>query len=393
MNKKHKQIGLGKIEIEFGKKKRYNRNGVKNEIVKVEIMRDKEGLKKKKYRIEHWHMINVFMWIYDMVAVNLAYFLALWLRFDCKMSELPDYYIKGFLYFAPIYSLCCFLIFARARLYRSIWRFASYSELIRVVMATAATFVIQLAGSILMMNSHRWFGIGPAFSTGRMPLSYYIFGIILQFVFVLGIRFSYRFVLLLRNMREKRVSEDTATNVMIIGAGSAGRMILQELMKSNEINTKVCCFIDDNPNKWNRYIEGVPIVGNRDEILSAAKKYHIDQILVAIPTATTENKRDLLNICKETGCELKSLPGIYQLVNGEVNVAAMKKVTIEDLLGRPPIQADMEQVYEFLNGKKVLITGAGGSIGSVAAMQVAGHQPKQLVLFDMYENNIYDVEH
>ena len=123
-----------------------------------------------------------------------------------------------------------------------------------------------------MLNAHTWFGFGPTFSTDRMPLSYYIFGIVLQFIFVLGIRFSYRFILLLRNMQEKKNTEEDATNIMIVGAGSAGRMILQELTKSNEINTKVCCFIDDNPNKWNRFIEGVPIVGNRDEILSAVKK-------------------------------------------------------------------------------------------------------------------------
>ena len=355
-------------------------------------MREMKVTKKKRFKIEHWHMINIFMAVYDMVAVNLAYFLALWLRFDCKASELPDYYVKAFLYFAPFYALMCLLVFKRARLYRSIWRFASYSELLRVTLATGLTFVIQVVGSILMLNAHTWFGFGPTFSTDRMPLSYYIFGIVLQFIFVLGIRFSYRFVLLLRNMQEKKNSEEDATNIMIIGAGAAGRMILQELTKSNEINTKVCCFIDDNPNKWNRFIEGVPIVGNRDEILSAVKKYNIHQILVAIPSASAENKRDLLNICKEAGCEVKTLPGVYQLVNGEVNVAAMKKVTIEDLLGRPPIQADMEQVFEFLHGKKVLITGAGGSIGSVAAQQVASHEPKQLILFDVYENNIYELE-
>ncbi len=355
-------------------------------------MGNKDVQRKKKFKMEHWHLINVFMGVYDVIAVNLAYLLALWLRFDCEASALPEYYIKAFLYFAPVYAIVCFVVFWRARLYRSIWRFASYSELLRVVAATMVTFVVQVVGSILLMNMNSWFGVGPKFDASRMPFSYYVFGIILQFMFILGIRFSYRFVLLLRNMQEKRAVEDAAINVMIIGAGSAGRMILQELMKSEEINTKVCCFIDDNPNKWNRYIEGVPIVGNRDEILNAAKKYEIHQILFAIPTATAENKRDILNICKETGCELKTLPGIYQLVNGEVNVAAMKKVTIDDLLGRPPIKADMEQVYEFLNGKKVLITGAGGSIGSVAAQQVASHNPEQLILFDVYENNVYELE-
>ena len=226
-----------------------------------------------------------------------------------------------------------------------------------------------------------------------MPISYYLFGIILQFFAVLGIRFSYRLVLLMKRIQKRRADEASATIVMIIGAGAAGQTILKDLSRTDEVNVKVCCFIDDNPNKWNRYIEGVPVVGGRHDILKYANKMAIDRILFAIPSISAENKREILNICKETGCELKALPAIYQLVNGEVNIAQMKDVTIDDLLGRPPIETDLQQVYEFLQGKKVLITGAGGSIGSVVALQVAGHNPKQLILFDMYENNIYDVEH
>ena len=354
---------------------------------------DKKGnTTKLKKKIEHWQIINIGIGIYDVIAVNLAFFAALWLRFDCQISELPDYYMRAFAHFAPIYTVASCLVFWRARLYRSIWRFASYSELLRTVAATAVTFVIQFVGSSVWMNAHAWFGVGISYGTNRMPWSYYIFGIMTQFFLILGIRFSYRLILLLRNMRDKKGEEENAVNVMIIGAGAAGRTILQELIKSRETNRVARCFIDDNPNKWNRYIEGVPVVGNRDEILSAAKKYNIHQILLAIPTATAENRRDILNICKETGCELKTLPALYQLVNGEANVASMKKVTIEDLLGRPPIEADMEQVYAFLNGKKVLITGAGGSIGSVAAQQVASHHPEQLILFDVYENNVYELE-
>ena len=342
--------------------------------------------------LEHWKIINIGIGIYDALTVNLAFLLALWLRFDCQISEMPDYYVRAFLHFAPIYTIVSCFVFWRMRLYRSIWRFASYSELLRVTAATSLTFVFQLVGSTVWMNAYTWFGVGVFYGADRMPLSYYVFGIMMQFFFVLGIRFSYRFILLLRDMRDKKAEEGNAVNVMIIGAGAAGRTILQELIKSREINRVARCFIDDNPNKWNRYIEGVPVVGNRDDILSAAKKYNIHQILLAIPTATAENKRDILNICKETGCELKTLPALYQLVNGEASVASMKKVTIEDLLGRPPIKADMEQVYEFLNGKRVLITGAGGSIGSVAAQQVASHNPEQLILFDVYENNVYELE-
>ena len=329
--------------------------------------------------MEHWQVINAGLIIYDILAVNAAFFLALWVRFDCHYSLIPTEYLDAYMQFTPFYTIACILVFFRCRLYQSIWRFASYSELLRAVMATIATGVVQLFGTLIFVR--------------RMPISYYLFGIILQFFAVLGIRFSYRLVLLMKRIQKRRADESSATNVMIIGAGAAGQTILKDLSRTDEVNVKVCCFIDDNPNKWNRYIEGVPVVGGRDDILKYANKMAIDRILFAIPSISAENKREILNICKETSCELKALPAIYQLVNGEVNIAQMKDVTIDDLLGRPPIETDMQQVYEFLQGKKVLITGAGGSIGSVAALQVAGHHPKQLILFDMYENNIYDVEH
>ena len=349
-------------------------------------MKDKKLPKYSKPKIAHWQVVNLGLLLYDVLVVNAAFFLALWLRFDCSITtmlvEYP-FYVEAYLKFTPIYTVVCILVFYGMRLYKSIWRFASYTELIRVGMATAITGMIQI-------------GLGGMFCdetySSRMPISYYVFGIVLQFFAVLGIRFSYRFVLKLRSLQTRRSGDTSTTNVMIIGAGEAGQTILRELHSSKELDTRVCCIIDDNPNKWNRYIDGVPIVGNRDDIMSSVKKYHIDCILYAIPSASPENKREILNICKETGCELKTLPGIYQLVNGEVSMNKMKNVTVEDLLGRPPIEADMEQVYEFITGKKVLITGAGGSIGGEASLQVAAHAPKQLILFDMYENNIYDIE-
>ena len=344
-------------------------------------MKNHKTLKYKKPKMAHWQIVNLGLLIYDVLAVNAAFFGALWLRFDCSITMMLGeyrYYLEAFLKFAPIYTVICILVFWRMRLYKSIWRFASYTELIRVAMATAVTGVIQIVGITMLFQ--------------RMPISYYVFGIVLQFFAVLGIRFSYRLILKLRSLQTRRMHEATATNVMIIGAGKAGQTILRELHTSRELVSNVCCIIDDNPNKWGRYIDGVPVVGNRDDIMTTVKKYHIDRILFAIPSASAENKREILNICKETGCELKTLPGIYQMVNGEVSLSKMQNVTVEDLLGRPPIEADMEQVYEFIAGKKVLITGAGGSIGGEAAMQVASHRPKQLILFDMYENNIYDIE-
>ena len=329
----------------------------------------------------HWQLINLGLMLYDVFAVNVAFFLALWLRFDCSiMTMMEEYfrYVEAYIKFAPIYTVISILVFWWMRLYKSIWRFASYTELLRVGMATAVTGIIQTVGITVIFR--------------RMPISYYVFGIVLQFFAVLGIRFSYRLILKVRSLQERKTHEASATNVMIIGAGKAGQTILRELHTSQELHANVCCIIDDNPNKWGRYIDGVPVVGNRDDILATVKKYHIDRILYAIPSASAENKREILNICKETGCELKTLPGIYQMVNGEVSLNKMQNVTVEDLLGRPPIEADMKQVFEFLHGKRVLITGAGGSIGSVIAQQVAEHEPKQLVLFDVYENNIYDLQ-
>ncbi len=179
---------------------------------------------------------------------------------------------------------------------------------------------------------------------------------------------------------------------MLIGAGAAGRLILRDIRSAQETNDKVVCIIDDNPNKWNRYIDGVPIVGGRDDILKNVEKYHVSKIYLAIPSASAENKRDILNICNETGCELRQLPGMYQLVLGEVSVSAMKEVSVEDLLGREPIRADLQEVYAFVNGKTVLVTGGGGSIGSELCRQIAGHAPKQLIIFDVYENNAYDIQ-
>ncbi len=337
--------------------------------------------KYKKPKIAHWQLINLGLMLYDVFAVNVAFFLALWLRFDCSIMTMMDeysYYVEAYIKFAPIYTVISILVFWGMRLYKSIWRFASYTELLRVGMATAITGIIQTVGITVLFE--------------RMPISYYVFGIVLQFFAVLGIRFSYRLILKVRSLQERRTHEASATNVMIIGAGKAGQTILRELHTSHELHANVCCIIDDNPNKWGRYIDGVPVVGNRDDILATAKKYHIDRILYAIPSTSAENKREILNICKETGCELKTLPGLYQMVNGEVSLNKMQNVTVEDLLGRPPIEADMKKVFEFLHGKRVLITGAGGSIGSVIAQQVAEHEPEQLVLFDVYENNIYDLQ-
>lgn len=349
--------------------------------------------------LQHWQVIAVILACYDIFAVNFSYFFALLLRFDFRYSAIPANYYSIWLNFAPFYTVICILVFLKLNLYRSVWRFASYSELLRSILASGITALIQIVGTLAFF--------------GRMPISYYIVGTVFQFGMILGIRFSYRFILLLRESTHRGVASGTAggnatstggdsaaapaggaptINVMLIGAGNAGQMILRDIHQSREVNENVCCIIDDNPNKWGRFIDGVKIEGGRDDIFACAEKYHIKRIYLAIPSATAAQKRDILNICKETRCELKQLPGMYQLVTGQVRVSQMRDVSVEDLLGREPIRTDLTEVFQFITGKTVLVTGGGGSIGSELCRQIASHQPKQLIIFDVYENNAYAIQ-
>lgn len=330
--------------------------------------------KGSKRKIEHWQVVRLLLMVYDFAAVIVSFGIALWLRFDCKVTSVEPQYLTTYTKTVIIYALFCLVVFWFLRLYKSIWRFASYSELLRVILATVVTGVIY-TGSLLVFNLH-------------MPVSYYVIGITVQFIATLGIRFFYRFVLLLRGRTNNEVQKK---NVMIIGAGSAGQMLFRDIKHAKETNETVACFIDDNPNKWDRYIDDVPVFGSRDHILEAVDKFNIDKIYVAVPSANPQDKRDILRVCNETSCELMNLPGMYQLYTGQVSVSKMRKVQIEDLLGRDPIKPNMDEVFAYVRNKVVLITGVG-SIGSELARQIASHNPKQLILFDVYENNAYDIQ-
>ena len=332
--------------------------------------------KRKRTKLAgHWHNVAMLLVLYDLAVINFSYITALWLRYDLKFSTINPSYLKAWASFTPIYSVFCLIVFWRTRLYKSIWKYASYTELLYIIMASIITAVFHILFITVFFQ--------------RMPISYYIMGPTLQFILMTMIRFSYRFVLLLRN---ERANAKTYGRVMIIGAGNAGQAISRDIRRSREINDRVMCFIDDEPNKWGRYIDGVPIVGGRDSILENVEKFRIQKIYLAIPSATAEQRRDILDICKETDCELKNLPGMYQFVKGEITVSQMKKVSVEDLLGREPIKADMKEVFDFINGKTVLVTGGGGSIGSELCRQIAAHSPKQLIIVDIYENNAYDIQ-
>lgn len=328
----------------------------------------------KMRKMEHWEVVTLLLMIYDFIAIGVSYCAALLIRFDFRFSLIETQYLHAYYKSILFYAAFCVVLFWFMRLYKSIWRFASYTELLRVVMATIISgivYIVAMTGWVL-----------------RMPVSYYMIGIVCQFCLTLGIRFSYRFILLLRGKTNKNENEK---KVMVIGAGAAGQMIFRDLKAAKETNEKVECFIDDNPNKWGRYIDNVPVFGGRDRILEAVEKFKIEKIYMAIPSANPADKRDIIQVCSATSCELMNLPGMYQLYTGEVSVSKMKTVQIEDLLGRDSIKPDMTEVFEYVKGKVVLITGVG-SIGSELARQIASHQPKHLVLFDIYENNAYDIQ-
>ena len=333
-----------------------------------------DNRKNRKPLIEHWQIIAVLLATYDFAAMCLSYFLALWIRYDCQFSNIPLMYRNAWRMFVPAYAMVGLVIFILFRLYNSIWRFASFSELIRVFLASMVASALHAWGITILIY--------------RMPMSYYLAGALIQFILVAGIRFSYRLILLLHGKGLRR----TEKRVMLIGAGSAGQIILRDLQRMDDIQEKVVCIIDDNTNKWGRSIDGVPIVGGRDAILESVEKYKPEKIYLAIPSATLEQRRDILNICKETDCELKVMPGISQLAKGEVSVTDMKDVSVEDLLGRDQIRPEMKEVYDFVSGKTGLVTGGGGSIGSELCRQIAAHHPKQLIIFDVYENNAYDIQ-
>lgn len=325
-------------------------------------------------QIEHWQKVAIFLAAYDFVAVCVSYFLALWIRFDGVFSQIPGLYLNPYVHFILPAAAVSVIIFILFRMYSGMWRFASFSELVRTCLGSfSASFLHTILITVILC---------------RMPISYYILGTLFQATFLVAARFSFRFVQILKQRHEPVEGK----RVMLIGAGNAGQMILRDMNRAAEVQDKVVCIIDDNKNKWNRYLDGIPIVGGRDEILAAAEKYKVDEIFIAIPSATLQQKRDILSICNETGCRLRQLPGIYQLVNGEISVSAMKDVAIEDLLGRETIRTDLTEVYQFVTGKKVIVTGGGGSIGSELCRQIAAHKPKCLIIFDIYENSTYSIQ-
>lgn len=334
---------------------------------------------KRKFHIETWHIKAGFLMAYDIMAINISYFVALWIRFDGVFTEIPVEYFDSYVYFIPLNTVISLAIFYLARMYHSIWEYVSIRELMRTALGSIAASVVHVVLITAIF--------------GKMPISYYLWGSCFQVLLLLASRFSYRIFTAMPQLFGTDTGESHPYHrVMIIGAGDAGRMLLESIQKTRENKDRVVCLIDDDPNKQNRYFDGVQIVGGRDDILRNVEKYKVDRIYIAMPSASKESIRDIVNICKETGCETKTLPDYYQYINSGITASALKDVSVEDLLGRDPISTDMKEVYDLIEGKTILVTGGGGSIGSELCRQVAAHNPEKLIIFDIYENNAYAIQ-
>lgn len=338
-----------------------------------------QNIKEKKLLDLQWVRRALLLLLGDITIIIIASIGALIARFDFSYNSIDAIYLESMYRYLPIHILTTVLIFYFCKMYHSLWKFISIHELGYIILANIVSFFMQIAGFHLMQYP--------------IPRSYFFLEILLQTVMVVGIRFSYRFCRYLKEAREQRFGcGEPQKRVMIIGAGDAGRAIIKEILDSRHLTMKVCCVIDDDCNKEGRYINGIPIVGDRSVILKNVEKYKIDKIILAIPSASKEERREILEICKLAKCELKTLPGMYQLIDGELNIGKLRDVEITDLLGRDPIQVNLDEIMGYVEQKVVMVTGGGGSIGSELCRQIAMYNPKQLIIFDVYENNAYEIQ-
>lgn len=330
------------------------------------------GLKNPKKRIRVSLLI-----LYDILVIGISEYMALLIRFEFRPGMIKKVFLESMIQYTPVNIGCTLVIFALFSLYESLWRYASVTELLNLTLACIVSSMLQLVG-MYMMGYH-------------LPRSYYILYLLILLPLMMAGRFSYR---LLRIFKQRVYTDRLEKPIitMVIGAGDAGTLIIKELQSSYHLSNKVVCIIDDNPQKKNTKLLGIPIVGGREEILNAVKHYKVQEIIVAIPTMHPKDKKELLECCKDSGCKLRILPGVYQLINEEVSIAKLREVEIEDLLGRDPVETNLESVLQYVQNKRVLITGGGGSIGSELCRQIAAHHPALLIVVDIYENSVYDIQ-
>ena len=323
----------------------------------------------------HKYFSRICLLLFDIVTLFLSYFMALWIRYDCRINEIPKNHLKACLEFSIIIIPITVYIYYIYHLYRSLWKYVSHTEIFSIVQAVAISFIIHCAAITAVFH--------------RMPFTYYFLGVAFQLFFILGSRGFFRFIWLIQ-MSAAKVRH--AKRVMLVGIGENGRSVIKDIQKFGNIQDKVICIIDDDKSIWGDFITGVEVLGGREKIVEAAKKNHIERIYIAIPSDTIRNKKDLLQKCEQTGAEVLILPELDKLMNGEINVAAFREVKITDLLGRDEIKVNLDELKEYLSGKTVLVTGGGGSIGSELTREIAQKSPKKLIVFDVYENNAYDIQ-
>ena len=341
-------------------------------------IRDRANKKKEIERRRLSMKKKLMIMIADILSVIIAYGLALLLRFDMRYSKIPEQYLVGYGYYIALAAIVTVAAYIVAKLYRSVWTYAGISEVLRTCVASLiAAVVTDVVFSISIIP---------------MPFSFYFVGWGLTFGATAAIRMTYRLLRRWNLMHGDPEGAGEPKNIMIIGAGAAGQVLLREYRSSYYLTDKVCVLIDDNKSKWGKYLDGINIAGGRDKILENVEKFKINKIVLAMPSADRKDIKAILEICKETDCHIQTVPGVYQLLNGEVNVSKLRNVEIEDLLGRDPIKVNLDEILGYVKGKTVLVTGGGGSIGSEICNQLAGHQVGHLIIFDIYENNAYEIQ-
>lgn len=321
---------------------------------------------------------RIFLIIMDSCLISLASFLALALRFDLQISTIDPIFLSNMLETLPIQIIATLIIFGVFRIYSSLWQYASAQELLNIVSAGFASMLAQLLTMVMLQKG--------------MPRSYYFIYYFLLVVFVGGTRILYRFVRMKKGDIKKLFQKRTGKRVMIVGAGEAGTALIREIQMSERLNYQICCAVDDDAQKHGKYIRGVQVLGGRNDIVRLAEKFKVDKILIAMPRVSAKEVKPIIEICQQTECEIQKVAGIYQMINGEVNVSQLKKVEIEDLLGREPVHMDLNKILEYVQNRVVVVTGGSGSIGSEICRQIATKGPKKLLSIDIYENTSYTLQ-
>ena len=324
-------------------------------------------------------MRRIILVLMDIFIVTAASFGALLVRFDFSIALVPEGYMNVLLRMVPIMVAAAIAIFSFFRLYSTLWFYAGATELIYLAVACVVDAMVN-AVLILLLNRQIEYPVPRSF--------YFFYGALLLILMFIG-RFSQRGIKTLSN---RRYQTEKMKRVLIVGAGEAGNAIIKEIVNSKYVNMKIVGIIDDDKVKRGKFLHGVKVIGDRNDIVEAAETYDVDEIIIAMPTVSAMETKKILDICKQTGCELKRLPGMFQLVNGEVSISKLKDVDVNDLLGREPIKVDLDSIMGYVSDKVVMVTGGGGSIGSELCRQVASHKPKQLIIVDIYENTTYDIQ-